>query len=70
MIAPKLNEPDLDEFPAHLRSDMEFVFVETVDRVLDEALEPLPGTDRRPTSLPRGRRRPRPRREPAAARSR
>jgi len=70
VIAPKLNEPDLDEFPAHLRSDMEFVFAETVDRVLDEALEPLPGTDQRPTSLPRGRRRPRPRREPAAARSR
>ena len=34
VIAPKLNEPDLDEFPAHLSKDIEFVFVDTVDEVL------------------------------------
>ena len=32
VIAPKLNEADLDEFPAHLIDDIEFVFVDAVDR--------------------------------------
>ncbi|MDP8943516.1 MAG: endopeptidase La [Actinomycetota bacterium] len=40
VIAPKLNEPDLEEIPAHLREEMGFVFVDTVDKVLREALEP------------------------------
>jgi ATP-dependent Lon protease len=39
VIAPKLNEPDIDEFPTHLRKDIEFFFVDTVDKVLREALE-------------------------------
>jgi ATP-dependent Lon protease len=39
VIAPKRNEPDLEELPDHLKKDMEFVFVDTVDEVLEEALE-------------------------------
>jgi ATP-dependent Lon protease len=40
VIAPRRNEPDLEEFPEHLRRDIEFVFVDTVDEVLEQALEP------------------------------
>jgi ATP-dependent Lon protease len=69
VIAPKLNEADLDEFPAHLLDDIEFVFADSVDRVLDEALEPLKDADGKAVSLPRKRRSRRPRsRQPAAAR--
>jgi len=39
VIAPKLNEPDLDDLPPHLLEGMEFVFADHVDRVLQEALE-------------------------------
>ncbi|HZE04373.1 MAG TPA: S16 family serine protease [Solirubrobacteraceae bacterium] len=38
MIAPELNEPDIDEIPEHLRRSLKFVFVSTVDQVLDAAL--------------------------------
>ena len=38
VIAPALNEQDIDEIPAHLRKDLEFVFVSTIDEVLDAAL--------------------------------
>ena len=64
VIAPKLNEPDLDEFPAHLLEDIEFIFLESVDRVLDEALEGQPAARRRPTPVRA------PRRERAAAKQR
>ena len=39
VIAPKLNEPDTEDIPAHLRSRLELEFVETVDEVLGLALE-------------------------------
>jgi ATP-dependent Lon protease len=39
VIAPQLNEPDIDEIPEHLRSQIDFVFVDHVDQVLAEALE-------------------------------
>ena len=39
VIAPKLNEPDFDEFPASLKKEMEFIWVEQIDEVLREALE-------------------------------
>jgi ATP-dependent Lon protease len=64
VIAPKLNEPDLDEFPEHLLDDIEFAFVDQVDQVLKEALEPEAERPRRPTPV---RRAPR---ERAAARQR
>jgi ATP-dependent Lon protease len=38
VIAPALNETDLDEFPAHLLSDIEFVFASAMDEVLESAL--------------------------------
>jgi ATP-dependent Lon protease len=72
VIAPKLNEADLDEFPEHLVRDIEFHFVDEADRVLDAALEAPPGAGAgKPAELPRARRRPRRgQRAPAAARER
>jgi ATP-dependent Lon protease len=64
VIAPKLNEPDVEEFPENLVADVEFLFVDSIDTVLDEALEqPRPARARRnrPRAVPRER---------AAARSR
>jgi ATP-dependent Lon protease len=70
VIAPKLNEADLDEFPDHLIRDIEFIFVDEVDQVLDEALEAA-APPARPAELPRSRRRTgRTQRAPAAARER
>jgi ATP-dependent Lon protease len=42
VIAPRRNEADLDELPDHLKKEMEFDFVDTVDEVLEQALEPEP----------------------------
>ncbi|HEX8051894.1 MAG TPA: endopeptidase La [Thermoleophilaceae bacterium] len=56
VIAPKLNEADTDDFPAHLLDDIEFVFVDSVDRVLDAALEPQRDADGNAVKLPRRRR--------------
>jgi len=39
VIAPKRNESDAAEFPPNLLRDIDFVFVDTVDEVLAEALE-------------------------------
>jgi ATP-dependent Lon protease len=70
VIAPKLNEADLDEIPDHLRRDLELIFLDDVDHVLDAALEEA-APPARPAELPRSRRRAsRPRRAPAAARGR
>src|SRR3989440_8598972 len=38
VIAPELNEQDVDEIPEHLRNDLKFHFVGTVDEVLELAL--------------------------------
>ena len=40
VIAPKLNEQDIDDIPEHLRKDLEFIFVERIEQVLAEALVP------------------------------
>ncbi|CAB4933320.1 unannotated protein [freshwater metagenome] len=42
IIAPALNEPDIDEIPEHLRRHLTFVFVEDVREVLAAALEARP----------------------------
>ena len=42
VIAPELNEQDIDEIPEHLRQDLDFRFVSTVDEVLDLALQRRP----------------------------
>jgi ATP-dependent Lon protease len=39
VIAPKLNEPDLDDVPPHLRRGIKFRFVSKIDQVLRLALE-------------------------------
>jgi ATP-dependent Lon protease len=41
VIAPRLNEQDIDEIPEHLRKDLDFIFVERIEDVLAEVLEPL-----------------------------
>jgi ATP-dependent Lon protease len=40
VIAPALNEQDIDEIPEHLRATINFVFVSSVEQVLDTALSP------------------------------
>jgi ATP-dependent Lon protease len=39
VIAPALNEADVDEIPEHLRADLEFRFVSTVEEALETALQ-------------------------------
>lgn len=41
VIVPERNEPDLDDVPKDVRSQMTFHIVRSVDRVLALALEPL-----------------------------
>jgi ATP-dependent Lon protease len=51
VIAPQLNERDCEDFPEHLREDVEFRWVDHVEDVFEIALEPA-----RRTSRARGRR--------------
>ncbi len=57
VIAPTVNEADIDEIPEHLRRELTFVFVDDVRQVLETALE-SPGSNGR---APRERRARRPR---------
>ena len=50
VIAPARNEQDADEIPEHLRKDLEFRFVSTVEEALEIALQRRPGR-RRPRAL-------------------
>jgi ATP-dependent Lon protease len=43
VIAPKLNQQDIDDIPAHLRKNLEFIFVDRIEQVLREALVPEAG---------------------------
>ena len=40
VIAPKLNEQDIDEIPEHLRAEIEFIFVDRIEKVFEAALLP------------------------------
>jgi ATP-dependent Lon protease len=40
IILPQRNEKDLEDVPANVRQELQFHFVETIDEVLDIALEP------------------------------
>src|SRR5262249_2425424 len=40
VILPKLNEKDLEDVPEKVRQEMTFDFVDTIDEVLERALEP------------------------------
>jgi ATP-dependent Lon protease len=42
LILPKRNEMDLEDIPDEIRKEVRFIFVDTVDDVLKEALENLP----------------------------
>jgi ATP-dependent Lon protease len=42
VIAPALNEADVDEIPEHLRKDLEFRFVSEIGEVLELALQRRP----------------------------
>jgi ATP-dependent Lon protease len=39
VILPKKNEKDLEEVPEHIKKDIKFIFVQTMDEVLEVALE-------------------------------
>ncbi|HWP46513.1 MAG TPA: endopeptidase La [Candidatus Limnocylindrales bacterium] len=39
VILPKKNEKDLEEVPEHIKKDIKFLFVQTMDEVLEVALE-------------------------------
>lgn len=58
VVLPKRNRFDLDDVPDEIKNSMEFVFVETMDEVLNAALEPpAPRADgksaKRPAKSPR-----------------
>ncbi len=42
VILPRLNEKDLEDVPEKVRQEMAFEFVDTIDQVLQLALEPAP----------------------------
>jgi ATP-dependent Lon protease len=42
-ILPKANEKDLEEVPHNIRDEVKFIFVETIDKVLEAALIVPPG---------------------------
>jgi ATP-dependent Lon protease len=47
VIAPSLNESDVDEIPEHLRRDLELVFVDEIEQVLEVALQAPSSNGRR-----------------------
>jgi ATP-dependent Lon protease len=42
VLVPERNKADLDEVPAEVKNDLEFVFVSKMDQVLEGALESMP----------------------------
>jgi ATP-dependent Lon protease len=42
VLVPERNKADLDEVPAEVKNDLEFVFVSKMDQVLEAALEEMP----------------------------
>ena len=40
VIAPRLNQQDIEDIPEHLRKDIEFIFADRIEDVLGEALVP------------------------------
>jgi ATP-dependent Lon protease len=56
IIAPTLNEADIEDIPEHLRRDLTFVFVDHIDEVLEVALEAPSSNGRRRPRAPANRR--------------
>jgi ATP-dependent Lon protease len=48
VILPKANQKDLKEVPEHVRSEMSFIFVETIEEVLPAAFQEKPGKEVHP----------------------
>jgi ATP-dependent Lon protease len=46
LIVPRRNEPDIDDIPEPLRKKMKFTLVDSVDEVLDAALQKRPRRSR------------------------
>jgi ATP-dependent Lon protease len=42
VVLPDRNQADLDDLPQEVRQEMEFIFAETVDDVIQAALDPVP----------------------------
>jgi ATP-dependent Lon protease len=42
VLVPERNKADLDEVPAEVKNDLDFVFVSKMDQVLEGALEEMP----------------------------
>jgi ATP-dependent Lon protease len=53
VILPKRNKVDLDDVPDEIKNSMEFIYVETVDEVLNAALESAPAPVRKKVSSAR-----------------
>ncbi|MGB9586362.1 MAG: S16 family serine protease, partial [Anaerolineales bacterium] len=49
IILPTKNKPDLDDLPEEIRNEMNFIFANTVEDVLNAALEPASKTSPEPT---------------------
>jgi ATP-dependent Lon protease len=58
VVAPKLNEPDIDDIPVHLRKEIDFLFVDNLDKALAETLEPAPNGKKAASSRKRTAKRP------------
>jgi ATP-dependent Lon protease len=51
VVAPAMNEPDIDDIPEHLRKEIEFIFVDDLNKALGETLEqPASRSNGRPGS--------------------
>ncbi|MFA5836429.1 MAG: endopeptidase La [Bellilinea sp.] len=50
IILPRENEPDLEELPEEVHQAINFILVDTMDEVLNQALEPIPQPDQVKTS--------------------
>jgi ATP-dependent Lon protease len=48
VILPRRNEADLEDLPAEVLQAIKFILVETVDEVINAALEPLGSSDHKP----------------------
>src|SRR5205085_9774268 len=53
VVAPALNEPDIDDIPVHLRKEMDFICVDNLNKALAQTLEqPKPSNGRSGNSRP------------------
>jgi ATP-dependent Lon protease len=63
VVAPSLNEPDIDDIPEHLRKEIDFIFVDNLNTALRETLEEERSRNgrsgsKRPSTAPRSRKKP------------